>query len=126
MTNVHLTQYGNPYKKTSTGKKVGLLGGALAGGVAFNHAMKSLLKNRTFCCDIADRFVSKACPNLNPETALDTFNRIMKRLPKFSSVVGAVMVGGVGLAIGAIVDKIKNHNKQTVADLTGNNNDNKA
>jgi len=125
MSNVSVTPYGNSYQKTSTGKKVGLLSGTLAGGVAFHHFMKECLKDDVFVRQIAENLIDKSGPNLNPDQVLNTLNRIVKRLPKFSSIIGAAMIGGVGLAIGAVVDKVKNHNRQVVADLIKNNNDDK-
>lgn len=126
MTNVQFTQYGNPYQSTSTGKKVGFAAGALTGGFAGYKIMESVLSDNVCLNKLAEKYVNKQGPNINPEYAKNNFYKLVKKLPKCSLFAGAAIIGGVGLAIGAIVDKIKNHNRQVVADLTKNYNDNKS
>ena len=108
MTNVDCTQYGIPYQKTSSGKKVGFTAGAVAGGVAGYKFMQEMLQNDIFVNKLADRLIDKAGPNVNPEIFYRGFNKLFKNLPKCSLVAGATVIGGIGLAIGALVDKAVN------------------
>lgn len=116
MTNVQFTPNGNCYEKTSTGKKVGLATGAVAGGIAFRSILKKALKDDTFVREFAEKVITKKGPYLNPEATVNIINKTLKGLPRFGLLFGATVVGGIGLLTGAIIDKFRNNARKHAAD----------
>ena len=104
MTSVGITPAGNQYVQTSAGKKTGAAAGAVVGGVVFHRIAKSAVRDKAVLRTLADRFVSRSGANIEPKTAVEQFTKMIKHLPKVSLLMGATIVGGLGLAIGAIVD----------------------
>ena len=96
-----LTPAGNPYKKTNANKIAGtVVGGALgtAGAISIGKALKN------------PEVVKSITENLGESAPI--FTKLLKK----ASVKGAVILAGVGLAIGAIVDACVNAHRKNKAD----------